>query len=76
MSKIQITVSIPKILADSIGYYVDGVRFRNRSHIIHQAIDQWLERQTADRKKQLTIEDAPGMKRPAKVRNASVKPKA
>jgi len=72
--KKQITVTLPALLLNQISYFVDGVNFRNRSHIIHQAIAEWIDRESKKRKGQLTIDDATRgktarpLKAPAKAR--------
>jgi Arc/MetJ-type ribon-helix-helix transcriptional regulator len=52
----QITARLPEMLVDQIDHFVDGEKFRNRSHAIQVMVSIWMEQESAKRKgKQETI---------------------
>jgi metal-responsive CopG/Arc/MetJ family transcriptional regulator len=46
----QIAIRLNSFSLSELDRYVDGVRFRNRSHAIDVIINDWLERQRVDSK--------------------------
>ncbi len=65
MARQQITVQLPEILLNEIEHHIDGVNFRNRAHVIHAAVAEWLDSRRGKIKKQLSLSDAAHTKKGA-----------
>lgn len=58
-----ISVTINEMRINEMDYYIDGTKFRNRSHMIDTIVKEWLEKQ----RKPSQLEFTPKKSKPKQV---------